>query len=277
MPFGPKEEMIASSQHRRVVSDHRRHPGSATGFTLIELLVVISIVAILIAILLPALGNARDATRSVSCLSNQRQLGVMFNTYANDFEGIIPPTTHRPFDPAAAGEGFNGYRYWLQQLAEYGGASQEDPDQLKLYCPTFPEEFIVGFRGTYAMNQLMSSHSTGSYQNKFTRPAYNYTGTVSTPSRYFDMFQVPTPSKMYLVSDTFHNGTSTIYYMPIIVGDVPLTLRHSERVNVLMFDSSAATRETLVDPVSRYGPPSGTPLLPWIAGTQFSSSHPEID
>jgi prepilin-type N-terminal cleavage/methylation domain-containing protein/prepilin-type processing-associated H-X9-DG protein len=64
----------------------RRFPG----FTLIELLVVISIIALLVAILLPALAASRDAARSLACLSNQRQIGVAFNTYAGEFADYIP-------------------------------------------------------------------------------------------------------------------------------------------------------------------------------------------
>jgi prepilin-type N-terminal cleavage/methylation domain-containing protein len=54
-------------------------------FTLIELLVVISIIAILVAILLPALGQARKAGRLAICGSNMRQLGIAASTYAVDF------------------------------------------------------------------------------------------------------------------------------------------------------------------------------------------------
>lgn len=66
------------------------HYKRKNAFTLIELLVVISIIALLIAILLPALSGAREAARTVSCLSSQRQLGLLFAVYANDYEDNLP-------------------------------------------------------------------------------------------------------------------------------------------------------------------------------------------
>jgi prepilin-type N-terminal cleavage/methylation domain-containing protein len=73
-----------------------RKPGSKKGFTLIELLVVIAIIALLIGILLPALGEARRAAKLAISLSNLRQFSVASATYASDFDDRIYAFTGAP-------------------------------------------------------------------------------------------------------------------------------------------------------------------------------------
>ena len=67
---------------------NKRH--AARGFTLIELLVVITIIAILASMLLPALARAREAAMRTSCMSNLKQMGLVFEMYANEHSGNYP-------------------------------------------------------------------------------------------------------------------------------------------------------------------------------------------
>ena len=80
---------------------------AAKAFTLIELLVVISIIALLIAILMPALGSARCAAQMTQCLSHQRQLAIGAQTHATDNNGAITR-----FKDANHTDGWNASGWW---------------------------------------------------------------------------------------------------------------------------------------------------------------------
>lgn len=64
-----------------------------TAFTLVELLVVIAIIAILAAILLPALSKAKAKSQDLACRNNLKQLQLCWNLYVDDFQGLLPPIT----------------------------------------------------------------------------------------------------------------------------------------------------------------------------------------
>ena len=78
-------------------------------FTLIELLVVIAIIAILAAMLLPALKNARESARMAQCTGNLKQLGTALNMYCGDNQDSFPNSSG---NNSAYSEGFRKLRSW---------------------------------------------------------------------------------------------------------------------------------------------------------------------
>lgn len=93
------------------------------GFTLIELLVVISIISVLIALLLPALGAARESAETIQCMSNLRQLQIANSAYQIEHDGFLPQPAQ---DGDIAGAAAQGEALWFNALDDYLGQENQN-------------------------------------------------------------------------------------------------------------------------------------------------------
>ncbi|NIA06463.1 MAG: DUF1559 domain-containing protein [Actinobacteria bacterium] len=114
------------------------------GFTLIELLVVVAIIALLVAILLPALESAREEGRLSACATNLHHIGLALHLYANDNYGYLPP--------ARSGQAPDIWYWWAGLILPYvqrpmsdwavGMQTWGDPSVTygdPIYCPTYQD------------------------------------------------------------------------------------------------------------------------------------------
>lgn len=198
------------------------------GFTLVELLVVISIIALMVSILLPALQKARDTAKATICLSNQRQVAIAMHIYADMSEDTFP----KYYDSVAD-------RVWGRTLCESGTLNAHSD---ALYCPTVPPYasdtslWREGYGFTYGMPN---------YRNEV-----NATFLSNYPSLdgegYILRLRIEKPSQIFLTVDSWSLRDSVpIYYLDDHSSiDRAVHLRHgSDHANTAKADGSARVED----------------------------------
>jgi len=196
-------------------------PTATHGFTLIELLSVIAIIAILAAILLPALSSARERSRGIFCLNNTRQLTLAWQLYADDHEGFLP------YNLGMAGSSFRTNLNWVNNVMTW----DLSPDNTNLATITEASlgQYMAGVVGSYhcPSDQSLSPVQLAAGWIERIR-SYSMNALVGNPGaflanggnindpgyrQFLKMDQIPSPTEIFVFLDEHPDSIDDGYFV----------------------------------------------------------------
>jgi prepilin-type N-terminal cleavage/methylation domain-containing protein/prepilin-type processing-associated H-X9-DG protein len=191
-------------------------------FTLIELLVVVTIISILAAMLLPAMARAKGKARSISCVSNLRQIGLGMNLYAEDANGFLPGTAHMSLSNS-----------WIFTLASYVG----DVDKIRICPGDLKGDQRLLNRGTsYLMNEYTSVPALDPFGDPIpSEPVWNRLSSLKRPSDTILIFEISDRAGTGTGQDHTHSRNWLNQGWNSVLNDIQPD-RHGKSANYLFAD-----------------------------------------
>jgi prepilin-type N-terminal cleavage/methylation domain-containing protein/prepilin-type processing-associated H-X9-DG protein len=189
--------MMHTAEHNNPGLEDGSLKGNRKAFTLVELLVVIAIIAILAALLLPALSRSKQQAQGTQCMSNTKQLLVAWTLYASDFRDVLPCN----LDPQnTVSAEFGG---WVNGFLDYDPANTDNTNSVLM---------LTGQIGPYAKNPALfdcpadPTHRVRSYSMDFTVGDKATNGTQTAKygvywPNFFKMSDFKVASKTWVFSD----------------------------------------------------------------------------
>ena len=207
-------------------------------FTLIELLVVIAIIAILAAILLPALNSARERGRVAQCISNQKAMGQFVLFYTDDYDGYYLPIRDKFGESMTFG--YTLYRLHYLPIGE--GNPYRRPVSSVMYCPSMDiNPALVTDHSTF-FNRCMGSGALG---DGIMEGGSGKTAKV-TAQRWasWKTSKVKNPSRVWLFGDAKYTNAGYELMGCWRIGGVNyFSDRHKDSLNVVCADGHAVTKK----------------------------------
>ena len=190
----------SKSEHGETIPGNRRNTINLKEFTLIELLVVIAIIAILAAMLLPALNSARDRARSINCISNLKSSMLQMLMYADDYDGYMPVYCNSAM---MAGDTCT----WVDALI--AGGIFKDPPPKTIMCPAPPVQETPTRITAPTSSKVYYMFCYGTFT---VISAYDKAGVTAEENyRLYRLSLIKKPSEFMFFNDSYQSANDTQY------------------------------------------------------------------
>jgi prepilin-type N-terminal cleavage/methylation domain-containing protein len=218
----------------------------ACGFTLVELLVVVAVLAILAAMLLPALARGRQRSSQAECLSNLKQLGQALQMYVDDNEDRLPGPL---WNGVQASCDANSSEEFLHYIAAYLGVAQlsGEPTVIPVAaCPGYmgAAPGINSIRDMEGRICYLLNPDVDPLPGNMVRP-FGYPNPLQEPLKRSALNQYGSPATLFAISDVDKGNVTdpTVGWW----GDLPYKPVHGVTRNQVFFDSHVAPVRTVAD------------------------------